>query len=257
MLLSPARAGTGIIFRRVDKPGSPEIPARVEYVQDTTRSTQIGVGDIRVTTIEHVLAALRAYEIDNVYVDITAEEPPVGNGSAQQFVEIIEKSGIVEEEALTGVVSLQKPVYLSQGDIHLIALPDSQYRISYTLSYPQSAVLRAQYFSTLIDAEHFKKEIAPCRTFCRYEELIALMERGLIRGGSLENAVVIKDDVVISKEGLVFPDEMARHKILDLMGDMSLIGIQFKAHIIAIRSGHTSNIAFAKMLYQQLTKTEK
>lgn len=248
----PAPTGTGIVFRRTDLEGCPEILAKVENVGETMRSTTIGQGKVTVTTVEHVIAALRAYQIDNVFVNISAAEPPVGNGSATVFVDMVEKAGIVEQEELVTVVALQKPVFLSVGDIHLVALPYDGYKISYTLSYPQSPVLRAQYFSIEINQETFKKEIAPCRTFSLYEELSTLMDRGLIKGGSLDNAVVVKDDVIISKEGLVFPDEMVRHKILDLLGDLSLIGYPFRAHVIAIKSGHASNVAFAKELNKQM-----
>jgi len=248
----PASAGTGIVFRRTDLEGCPEIEARVENVGETMRSTTIGQGNVMVTTVEHVIATLRAYQIDNVYVDISAAEPPVGNGSANIFVDMVEKAGIVELEETVTVVALKEAVFFSSGDIHLVAVPHDGYKISYTLSYPKSPVLRAQYFSIEINQETFKKEIAPCRTFSLYEELSILMDRGLIKGGSLDNAVVVKDDVIISKDGLVFPDEMVRHKILDLLGDLSLIGYPFHAHIIAIKSGHASNVAFAKKLNEQM-----
>lgn len=257
MTLCPAKEGTGIVFERVDLPGCPIIPATIEYVQDTSRSTTIGIGQVRVHTVEHVLAALYAYQIDNVRISVTSAEPPVGDGSSTPFVELIETSGVQEQNQLRPIAQLKAPVYWSKGDIHLVALPSDEYRISYTLHYPNSAAIRFQYHSTVIDQEIFKKEIAPCRTFALYDEVALLMDRGLIKGGSLENAVVIKDDVVFSKEGLRFPDEMARHKILDLVGDLSLVGFPFLAHVIAIRSGHTANTAFAKELFNSLTKENR
>lgn len=250
----PAKEGTGIIFKRVDLPGHPIIPATVEYVQDTSRSTTIGIKDVRIHTVEHVLSAIKAYQIDNLCIEIAGIEPPVGNGSSDVFVEMIEKAGICEQSQLCPIVKLQNPVYLSDGeDIHLVALPYDGYKVSYTLSYPESPFLQGQFHSVLVTEENFKREIAPCRTFSLYKEITALMERGLIKGGSLDNAVVIKDDVVLSKGGLYFPDEMARHKILDLIGDLSLIGFDLHLHVIAIRSGHASNFAFAKQLLNYIT----
>lgn len=249
----PAKEGTGIVFKRIDLPSQPIIPATVEYVQDTSRSTTIGINDVRIHTVEHVLSAIKAYNIDNLCIEISSIEPPVGNGSSDVFVEMIEKVGVREQEHTVPIVKIQQPVHWSEKDIHLVALPYPGYRISYTLSYPESSFLRGQFHSVLVNEENFKREIAPCRTFSLYKEISFLIDKGLIKGGSLDNAVVIKDDVVLSKGGLFFPDEMARHKILDLIGDLSLIGFHFHAHIIAIRSGHASNFAFAQRLLTHIT----
>ena len=151
------------------------------------------------------------------------------------------------------MLSLQAPVYWSEGEIHLVALPCDTYKISYTLDYPDTKLISSQYFSLSIDQDSFKREIASCRTFSLYEEVSMLMDKGLIKGASLDNAVVIKDDTILSKGGLFFQDEMVRHKILDVIGDLALVGYDFKAHIIAIRSGHASNVAFARKLYNHLT----
>jgi UDP-3-O-[3-hydroxymyristoyl] N-acetylglucosamine deacetylase len=249
----PAKEGTGITFKRIDLPSQPIIPATVEYVQDTSRSTTIGIKEVRIHTVEHVLSAIKAYSIDNLEIEITSIEPPVGNGSSDVFVEMIEKVGVQEQEYTVPIVKIQQPVYWAEGDIQIVALPYDGYRISYTLSYPDSPFLRGQFHTVVVNEENFKNEIAPCRTFSLYKEISALMDRGLIKGGSLDNAVVIKDDVILSKGGLFFPDEMARHKILDLIGDLSLIGFDFHAHIIAIRSGHPSNFAFAKKFLNHIT----
>lgn len=249
----PAKEGTGIVFKRIDLPGKPVIPATVEYVQDTSRSTTIGIKDIRIHTVEHVLSAIKAYNIDNLSIEISSIEPPVGNGSADVFVEMIEKVGVCEQAHSVPIVKIEHPVYWSEKDIHIVALPYPGYRISYTLSYPESPLLRGQFHSILVNEANYKKEIAPCRTFSLYKEISFLMDKGLIKGGSLDNAVVIKDDVILSKGGLFFPDEMARHKILDLIGDLALIGFDFHAHIIAIKSGHASNFAFARSLLTHIT----
>ena len=253
MRFIPAKEGSGIVFRRSDLAGSPLIPATVEYVCDTKRSTTLGVGPIRIHTVEHVLAALRAYRVDNLVIDLSNIEPPIANGSSDVFVEMIEQAGLVEQNQLVIPLAVQTPVYYSEGDVHLVALPSTGFRVTYTLSYPGSQYLDGQFYSFFLTSDGFKREIAPCRTFCLYQELTHLMDAGLIKGGSLDNAVVVKEDAVISKGGLFFPNEMARHKILDLIGDLSLVGFEVEAHILAVRSGHPSHFAFAKQLLQHIT----
>jgi UDP-3-O-[3-hydroxymyristoyl] N-acetylglucosamine deacetylase len=244
----PAPENTGIIFKRVDLPNHPEIKACVENIKDTARSTTIGVGNVFVHTVEHVLAALRAYNIHNVMIELSNIEPPIGNGSSDVFVKMIEEAGIQEQQALLPVYGLKEPIYWSDKEIHIVALPYPGYRISYTLSYPENKFLKAQYYTGEISPVTFKNEIAPCRTFALYHEISFLMDAGLIKGGSLDNAVVIQKDAIISKEGLFFDNEMARHKVLDLIGDLSLSGIYFQAHIIAIRSGHPSHAVITKKI---------
>lgn len=253
MRFCPAKEGTGIVFKRLDLPSTPIVPATIEYVRDTNRSTTLGVADVRIHTVEHVLAALRAYGVDNLCIEIDNLEPPVGNGSSDVFVEMIENAGLVEQTATVPVLKIEKPIFFMDGEIQNIALPCEEFRISYTLSYPSPEILRAQFHSVVVTPENFKNEIASCRTFSLYQEISMLMDHGLIKGGSLDNAVVIKDDAVLSKGGLFFPNEMARHKILDMIGDLSLVGFNFHAHIISIRSGHAANFAFAKNLYNYIT----
>lgn len=244
----PAPENTGIVFQRVDLPGKPSIPASIDYVVETSRSTTIGMGSVRVHTVEHVMAALFSYGIDNVIVQVTDAEPPIGDGSSKIFVEMLEEVGVANQLLSKPILRVTEPLYFSKGETHLVALPSHEYRISYTLHYPNTPVIRSQYLSLTINETVFKEQIAGCRTFALYEEITLLMEKGLIRGGSLENAVVIKDEVVFSKEGLRFPDEMVRHKILDLIGDLALVGFDFRAHVIAIRSGHAANVALGKEL---------
>lgn len=252
----PAREGQGVFFRRTDLPGTPEIPARVEYVFDTSRSTNLAVGDARIFTVEHVLAAVRALEIDNLCVEVDTIEPPSGNGSSDVFVQLLEQAGIQQQNARRVTMTLRHPIYWSDKDIYLVALPSDEYRLSYTMHYPASEQLKTQYASIVVTPDTFKRELAPCRTFALYDELSHLIDRGLIRGGSLENAVVIQKDSIVSKGGLFFPDEMVRHKILDMLGDLSLVGVYFTAHIISLRSGHGSNFQLAKLLYQHLLHGE-
>jgi UDP-3-O-[3-hydroxymyristoyl] N-acetylglucosamine deacetylase len=246
--ISPAEADTGILFQRIDLPQKPFFPATLEYVEGTPRCTIIGSQGVFVQTVEHLLSALKASGIDNALIEIDGPEVPILDGSAAGFMQLIEEAGIclLNEERPKGV--FDQPLYWSKGDTHLVALPSHEYRISYTLHYPHSDLIGSQYLSFQVDEEAFKQDIAPSRTFSLFEEIAPLIEKGFIKGGSLENAILIKDDNVVNPGGLRFQDEMVRHKILDLIGDLSLIGIPFLAHIIAIRSGHASNIAFAKEL---------
>lgn len=253
MRFLPAEAGEGILFRRTDLPGMPNIPATLEYVCDTARCTTIGIGNARVHTIEHVMAAIKANKVDNLVIEVSNLEPPVASGGSDAFVAMIEEAGIRKLDAPAPIISIESPVYWSDGEIHLVALPYDGFKISYTLDYPNTPALKSQYQSITITPEAFKKELAPCRTFSLYEEVSALMDMGLIRGGSLDNAVIIKGDVIFSKEGLHFKDEMVRHKILDMVGDLSLIGYDIEAHIIAVRAGHASNFGLAKKILQAIT----
>ncbi len=252
--IHPATAGSGIVFQRTDLPNRPRLSAKLEHVQATPRCTILGHEGVIIQTVEHLLSALLACGIDNALIEIDGAELPIFDGSALVFVEQIEAAGVLEQEELKAVYRLRAPVSWSQGDVHLVALPSDEYRITYTLSYPHSSVVGTQYYSVQVNEDRFKKEIAPCRTFCIYEEVAPLVEKGLIKGGGLENAVIIKDNRVANPGGLRFPDEMVRHKILDVIGDLSLMGFSFLAHIIAVRSGHSSNVAFAK---QVLTKMER
>ena len=250
--LCPAEADTGIIFQRMDLPHKPFLPATLDHVQGTPRCTMIGIQGVLIQTVEHLLSALKAYQIDNVLIEIDGPEVPILDGSAIGFVEMIEKAGVatLAEERLRG--RLQMPVSWSQNDTHLVALPSDEYRVSYTLHYPHSDFIGSQYYSFVVDEEGFKQEIAPSRTFSLYEDIAPLIEKGLLKGGNLNTGVLIKDNAVANPEGLRFRNELVRHKVLDLIGDLSLNAVYFPVHIIAIRSGHTTNIAFAKELAKHI-----
>lgn len=252
MTLIPAAPNSGISFQRVDLPSEPILPAKVEYVRGTPRCTIIGDEDVYVQTVEHVLSALKAYDIDNLLIQIDAHEVPSCDGSALPFVELIEKAGIKYQAEPKMLFRVKEPIFWTRGEVSLVALPSEDFRISYTLNYPNSDFLKAQFYSTVITPEIFKKDIAPARTFSLYEEIVPLIEKGSIKGGSLENAVIVKGNQVLNPEGVRFEDEMVRHKVLDLIGDLSLVGIPFCAHVIAIRSGHFSNTSLAKELVNYL-----
>ena len=250
--IHPAKADHGIVFKRVDLLDKPILKADLNLVREANRRTLIGEGKSSVQTVEHILSAFAAYNIDNALIEIDGSEVPVFDGSSKTFADLIEEAKVQKLDQKAKVLSLKEPVYFSENDIHLIALPSDEYKISFTLHHPSSEFLRSQYFSYIVDEKTYKTEIAPSRTFSIYEEIKPLLDNNLIKGGSLKNAVVIKDNKVMNEDGVRYDNEMVRHKILDLMGDLSLIGNRFLAHIIAIRSGHLSNIKFAKKLLAYL-----
>jgi UDP-3-O-[3-hydroxymyristoyl] N-acetylglucosamine deacetylase len=252
LTFSPAPQGTGVLFRRVDLNPVVEIPAHVDFVKETMRSTDLGAKGAVIKTVEHLLSAVYVLGITNLYIDISGDEIPILDGSSLPFFQALENAQVVSQNLSTPVYQLPHPVYYSSGETCLVALPSENFRISYTLDYPNHSWIGSQYYSYNVELETYSREIAPCRTFCLYEELTALTVKGLIKGGSLDCAVVIKEDGIVNKDGLHFENEMVRHKILDLIGDLSLVGKLFSAHVIAIRSGHCSNVAFAKEILNTL-----
>lgn len=246
MRVLPASAGTGICFRRVDLSEEVTIPARLDFIVGTPRCTILGKGKDVVQMVEHLLSALYAHQIDNAIIEINGPEVPAGDGSALPFIELIQKADIQELENTITNYYLEEPLHWSEGDVHLVALPSKELRYSYTLSYPNHPLLHSQFYSFVMSPERYDEEIAPCRTFSLYEELLPLLDKGLIKGGNFTNGVVIKGKEILTPDGLRFPEEMARHKVLDLIGDLSLMQTVVVAHYIAIRSGHYSNTEFAK-----------
>jgi UDP-3-O-[3-hydroxymyristoyl] N-acetylglucosamine deacetylase len=251
LTLCPAPPHSGIVFQRVDLPGKPEIPASLDYVRHAPRTTRLSKDGADVFMVEHILSALFALGVDNARIEIAGSEIPSFDGSSKPFVDLLEKAGLKIQMAPRQFLRIEQPLYWSEGDVHLVALPAEETRFSYTLHYPNVSLLQAQYFSFLLKSDSYKIEIAPCRTFAVYEELFPLIEKGILKGGGLESGVVIQDNRILNREGVRFENEMVRHKILDLIGDLSLLGKVLLAHVIAIRSGHASNVAFAKVLHEQ------
>lgn len=249
MKLIPAKEGTGIVFKRVDLPQNPIIPAHVDYILDTPRCTILGNKErVVVQSVEHILSALSAFNIDNLIIELDGPEVPVGDGSALAFVNLLEKSRVEEQNETKQDRYLNSPVYWSDGKVHIVAIPAKELQFSYTLTYPGHPLLNSQFYSFVMNTRSYIEEIAPCRTFSLYEEIVSLLDKGIIKGGNLSNGVVIKGEEVLNPEGLRFSDEMVRHKILDLIGDISLMGERVVAHYIAIRSGHFANGQLAKTI---------
>lgn len=242
----PAPENFGIVFRRVDIKGSPEIRASIDEVCRTDRSTTIGNSEVYVSTVEHLLAAAYALQIDNLFIDIDGAEVPIADGSSTTFVHCLNDLGITEQDAPRAIIRLRAPISWSHGDAHIVAMPAESYEVSYTMCYPEIEVIGTQFASFKVNKDAFIQEIAPCRTFALYDEVELLKKKGLIKGGSLDNAIIIKGSGVVNPEGIKFPNEMARHKVLDIIGDLSLLGADLQAHIMAVRTGHSSNIGMAQ-----------
>ncbi|MBN1915233.1 MAG: UDP-3-O-[3-hydroxymyristoyl] N-acetylglucosamine deacetylase [Parachlamydiales bacterium] len=249
--LIPAHENHRIVFCRTDLQRKPLIPANLRHVMHTHLSTILGKDEVLIQTVEHLLSALHAYQIDNLLIEVDGPEIPIGDGSGLPFAELIEEAGIVELPTKKRIYCPTHPVYFSHNEVHLVILPAPHFSISYTLHYPHCSVIGAQHLSTVVTSENYKKYIAPARTFAIYEEVAQLLDTK-IKGGGLDNAIIVKDNKIFNAEGMRFSDEMARHKVLDLIGDLSLLEHSIQGHVIAIRSGHASNIAFAKNVKKDL-----
>src|SRR5437867_492504 len=252
MTFLPAPPNTGIRFRRVDLEGKPEIEARVENVSDTTRSTTLSKGNIRIHTVEHVMATFAGYGIDNVIVELDGNEPPIADGSARAYCRMIETAGVAPQPEKREPYKLTTPLELHVGESLLSVFPHDRLRVTCTSADRHGRF--TQFYSAEISPETWERELAHARTFCFYEEIEYLIKNGLIKGGSLENAVVIRDDAVLTNEPLRYPEEFVRHKMLDILGDLALVGRPLLAHIIAVKPSHTANCELARQLAAQWRK---
>jgi len=244
--LRPAPAGSGIVFRRVDLAGSPEIPAVVGNVRSTDRCTTLGVGGATVATVEHLMAALRGMEIDNALVDVEGPEVPIADGSAGPFVELIERAGAVELDAPRIVTAVEKPTWVRVGNKVAVALPHDTYRVSFTFTNDHNhPVLSDLYAEFDVCQKTFVEEIAPARTIGWLSEIEKLRESGLALGATMDMAVVIGEDRVLTP--MRYCNEPVRHKILDVIGDLYLIGF-LRAHIVCVRSNHFMNTRLAQAI---------
>jgi len=278
--LEPAAPHTGIKFQRTDLPGEPTVKADVDFVTDTTRSTTLQNGEAKVSTVEHLLAALAGSGVDNALIKIDDEEVPILDGSSKPFVEAIARVGVQQQDAIKKWFTLDHNIYFTDEEkkVEMVALPSDTFR-AHTLIEFNSDVLGTQH-AAMNGIEDFNDHIAPCRTFSFFHELEYLLQHNLIKGGDLNNAIVVVDRPVteaqierlstafgekkmaVNSNGylnnleLRFPNEPARHKLLDLVGDLSLVGMPFKAQIIANRPGHASNVAFARKIKEHIKKNK-
>ncbi|OGH59569.1 MAG: hypothetical protein A3G34_04020 [Candidatus Lindowbacteria bacterium RIFCSPLOWO2_12_FULL_62_27] len=250
--LVPAEPNRGIVFRRVDLMEAVEIPARVDLVVRANRGTSLAVGDVHVHTIEHLMAVFLGLGIDNCTVELDAEELPLLDGSSKMYVEAVQSVGLVRQSAPARELRIREPIHLTDNERTLIALPASDFNVCETVSFPDPAV-GTQYAAFRLTPEEFSAQIAPARTFGFVSEADELMKQGMIKGASLENAVVYENGKLLSGP-LRFPDEPVRHKILDLVGDLALMGRRLKGRIVAIKSGHGFNIRFVQMLRERFLK---
>ena len=280
MTFKPAPENFGIRFRRVDLGGKPEIPADVDHVIDVSRGTTIGIGEAKVHTVEHVLAAIAGLQIDNIVIDLEGIEPPIGDGSAKPYVDALLDAGFEAQEAPKDYLVIDQTISYKNEEkgVEIVALPTDDFRVTVLVDYNNPA-LGSQHTGLFDLEKEFIPEFSMCRTFCFLHEVEQLRDAGLIEGGNLDNAIVIvdrelsgielkelavklgvKDSVILGSTGAVnnkalhFKNEPARHKLLDLIGDLALIGAPLKAQILAARPGHASNVEFAKKvrkLYQQ------
>jgi UDP-3-O-[3-hydroxymyristoyl] N-acetylglucosamine deacetylase/3-hydroxyacyl-[acyl-carrier-protein] dehydratase len=252
MTLLPAPAGSGVRFRRVDLEGKPEIEARVENVTQTNRSTTLARGNAKIQTVEHVLATLAGYGIDNAVVELDANEPPIGDGSSREYGKMVEHAGIAPQAEARDVFHVPEPLQLQNEETLMSIFPHDRLKISCTSA--DKAGRFSQFFSIEITPETWKRDIAHARTFCFFEEIEYLIKNGLIKGGSLENAVVIRDDAVLTTEPLRYPEEFVRHKILDIIGDLSLLGRPICGHVVAVRPSHSANCELARLIQAQMRR---
>ncbi|MEY2481181.1 MAG: hypothetical protein QOI04_2108 [Verrucomicrobiota bacterium] len=252
--LQPAPIDHGIKFKRKDLQEEPTIDAKIDNLKTVERATTIGEGSVRVHTVEHILSALSAMDVDNAIVEMDANEPPIGDGSARGYVDLIKRAGVTPQQAPRKFFNVREPMHVeSKSGSLLVLLPDDKFRISCTQAGPNGRF--TQFLSTEITPAIFEKEIAPARTFVFYEDVQPLMEKNLIKGGSLENAIVVRGEAVLSKEPLRFADEFVRHKILDIIGDLALFGQRIRGHVIAVKPGHALNAELARALSRESART--
>ena len=252
MTFLPAPAGTGVRFRRIDLDGRPEVEARVENVSETNRSTTLSKGNVRIHTVEHVLAAFAGMGVDNAIVELDSNEPPIADGSSREYVRMVHQSGIVAQTEVREPFKIVTPIEINSGETTMTLFPHDKFKITCTSTDRKGRF--TQFYSVEINPETWERDIAHARTFCFFEEIEFLIKNGLIKGGSLENAVVIRDDAVLTNEPLRYVEEFVRHKILDIIGDLSLIGRPILGHVIAIKPSHTANTELAKQVVAQIKK---
>lgn len=249
LTVKPAPPNHGIKFARTDLPDKPCVCARFNKVVDTSLATVIGEEGFIVSTIEHVMAGLAGMGIDNARIEVDSYELPIMDGSARPFVQMLKRAGIKMQDALRHFFIVRKPIEISQNEKFVGIYPDDRFRITCTIEYDHP-LIKTQTHEAVIDAGYFENEIAGARTFGFFHEVEYMQRYGLGQGASLENVIVIDRNGVMNKDGLRYKDEFVRHKILDCIGDFSLLGLPILGHVVARRSGHNFNHAFLKKFFQ-------
>jgi len=248
--LLPARIDAGIVFERSDLAGSAEIPANASAVRSTRQATTLGIGDATIGTVEHLLATLYGLGIDNVRVVVDGPELPVMDGSAAPFVYLVRAAGIHPQRAKRTVLRFRRPLEVRDGERWIRVEPARRFRASYAVDFEHPAVRRQEFDIDHWDAEDFEREISGARTFGFLNEVRALWDAGLAKGGSLENTVVLDDRRVVNPEGLRWPDEFVRHKVLDLYGDLALLGHPVEGHFRVERGGHSMHLKLVSAILE-------
>ena len=248
--LKPAPVDTGLVFVRTDLPEKPKIPAVSDSVTSTMRATTIGNNEVKVFTIEHLLSAFHVLQVDNCFIEINAEEPPVTDGSSLVFFDLIKQAGLQQQDKLRREIVIDKVYRIDDGDRFVMVVPYDGFRVSFTSLNPHK-LIGVQYEDFIIDEEIYHREIAPARTIAYEQEIEALKNMGLGLGGTMESVIVYNDKGWLNK--LRYEDELVRHKILDVIGDLRLAGI-IRGHVIAVKSGHALNALLAKKIATEFAK---
>ena len=251
LTIKPAPPNTGIRFVRVDLEGRPEIPATTDSIPQglhSYRKTELVQGDTTIHTVEHLLATCYGLNVDNLYIEIDGTEPPEPpDGSCEAFVRAFKEVGFINQGVPCDILEIDREIHIQAGEIELTAYPADNFRLSFAIHY-DNPFIGNQFASFTITPEIFERELASARTFVLMKDVEQLKKAGLIKGGSLDNAIVFKEDGLLNETPLRFPDECVRHNIMDLIGDLALVGIPIKGHIQAIRSGHAANIELVRKL---------
>lgn len=249
MVLRPAPADTGIVFVRTDLAGNPSVPAQLAYVTNTMRATTLEQGEAKVFTVEHLLSALQGMAVDNCIVEMDSVEPPVADGSSLTFVRLIEQAGIQKMDMPRRVLTVRRQHLVQEEDKFIAILPYDGFRITFTSINPHP-LLGVQFSDTEITKDNYIRDIAFARTIAFTKELAMLKKLGLGKGGTLENTIVYDDTTCLSV--LRSDDELVRHKVLDVIGDMALLGRSLKGHIIAVKSSHKLNNMLARQISEEM-----
>jgi UDP-3-O-[3-hydroxymyristoyl] N-acetylglucosamine deacetylase len=250
LTLRPARADTGIVFVRTDRPQPVEIPARAAAVRSTRFATTLAHGEAAVGTVEHLLAAFYGLSIDNARVEVDGPELPVMDGSAASFVYLIRSAGIYRQRELRGELRVRRPIEVREGRRWIRVEPARRFQVSYAIDFAHPAIGRQQLSAMEIDPAWFEREISAARTFGFLDDVRALWGAGFARGGSLDNTVVLDEEQPVNPSGLRWPDEFVRHKVLDLFGDLALLGLRIRGHVHVERGGHAMHLRLVSTLLE-------